>query len=203
MLSHGLERPRGLRPPAPISRRTASKTPSLSTASQLTSLPPRPPRPCGLRRRPERPSVPGLRTRPRGIYKGLGGSLCSVFVQGRKRPRVEGWLGVGIEVRPRPGGDELHANAVKDVLGVFEDVAVEEAQHREPEALEPVTACVVASTVASVRRPVGFDHEPGLGAEEVGDERPDGVLAAKLRARQPPAAQQLPQRPLCGCRGAT
>jgi hypothetical protein len=29
------------------------------------------------------------------------------------------------------------------------------------------------------------------------------VLAAKLRARQPPAAQQLPQRPLCGCRGAT
>ncbi len=120
-------------------------------------------------------------------------------------PRERGSEGspLGSRVRHPPRRDELRANAAEDLIHVFEDVPVEEAQDREPEALEPEIAGSVALSLVSVRRPVGLDHEAGVGAEEVGDEGTDGVLAAKFRARKPSIAQQLPQHPLGRRRGPT
>jgi hypothetical protein len=140
--------------------------------------------------------LPSPQPLSRSAGEGLGGCVRWVFFEDGTRRRFRIGLDFGIEVRPRPGRDEVRANATEHVLGVFEDVAVEEAQDREPEALEPVIARGVPSSFASVRSPVGFDHEPGFGAEEVDDEGPDGVLATKLRARKPSIAEQLPQRPL-------
>ncbi len=43
---------------------------------------------------------------------------------------------------------------------------------------------------------IKLDYEPGFNAREVGEERSDGVLPAKLVAREPSIAQARPEQAL-------
>jgi hypothetical protein len=65
---------------------------------------------------------------------------------------------------------------------------------------KPSIATAVARGPWKVRGTISFDDEARILAEEIDDERSDGVLAAELGVHDLPAPQHLPKHPLGGRR---
>lgn len=87
----------------------------------------------------------------------------------------------------------LLRSAGRDHL-VAEDVVVSEAENAVAAcAKELVPRWIPRRRVVTA---VGFDHQHGLVAEEVGKERADRSLPWELRAAEPAISEKLPQNPL-------
>lgn len=78
------------------------------------------------------------------------------------------------------------------VAGV-EDLAVCEADHLEPEALEVGVAAGVVLGSLGMDAAVEFDDEGGFQADEVDDEGADRALATPLPAFQASGAKDCPE----------
>ena len=74
------------------------------------------------------------------------------------------------------------ANALEDSRGALEDLAVLEAQDRQPCRGEAKVARLITKRRRIVTSTIRFDDEPRLLAKEVDDEGAEGLLPAKLHA---------------------
>lgn len=90
------------------------------------------------------------------------------------------------------------ANALEDVRGPVQDLAVLEAQDGEAGGGEPMVTHAITERWREVASPIGFDDEARLVAEEVDHEGTEGLLPAKLRALEPASSQPSPELSLCG-----
>jgi hypothetical protein len=69
---------------------------------------------------------------------------------------------------------------------------VPEPQDAETLLFQPGGAPGICDAVAMLAA-IGFDDQSGVVAEEIGDERADGNLPAKLEGAEPPIAQHRPE----------
>jgi hypothetical protein len=89
------------------------------------------------------------------------------------------------------GRDDL-----KHGIDLREHVVVPEAQDAEVPVVKPPSARCVLVPGLRVLAAVQFDDEPSLRACEVGDEWPNGVLAAEAQSMDLPATQPAPEQTL-------
>ena len=75
---------------------------------------------------------------------------------------------------------EKTTDLVEDAVGMVQDQVVGQTKDDKAGGSKPSIATAVAQGPWKVRGTIGFDHEPCILAEEVDDERSDGVLAAEL-----------------------
>jgi len=76
-----------------------------------------------------------------------------------------------------------------------EDFTIPEAQNRQTGGTQPAIPCSLRFGWGKVEGPIGFDHDPGLFAEEIDDKWPQRLLTTELRTVEPSIAKQSPQMP--------
>jgi hypothetical protein len=90
---------------------------------------------------------------------------------------------------------EEPTDLVKDAVGMVQDQVVGQTKDDKTGGRKPSIATAVAQGPWVVRGTISFDNEACLLAEEIDDERSDGMLAAELGPHDLPAAQHLPKHP--------
>jgi hypothetical protein len=95
---------------------------------------------------------------------------------------------------------EVTTDLGKDAVRMVQDLAVGQTKDDKASSHKPSVAASVAQRLGEVWRTIRFDDETGFPAEEVDDERSDGMLSAELGLHDLPAAQHGPKL-LFGGRG--
>ena len=98
-------------------------------------------------------------------------------------------------------GSEETTDLVKDAVGMVQDQMVGQTKDDKAGGRKPSIATAVAQRPREEGGTIRFDDEASILAEEIDDERSDGVLAAELGLHDLPAAQHLPKHPF-GRRGS-
>jgi hypothetical protein len=88
---------------------------------------------------------------------------------------------------------EVTSDLVQNAVRMVQDLAVGQTKDDETSCLQPSVAAAVAQRLGEVRSAIRFDDKAGFLAEEVDDERSDGMLSAKLGLHDLPAAQHGPK----------
>jgi len=101
---------------------------------------------------------------------------------------------------PLPKGEgcclsDSAAYRVEDAGSFVEDFTIPEAQNRQTGGTQPAIPCSLRFGWGKVEGPIGFDHDPGLFAEEIDDKWPQRLLTTELRTVEPSIAKQSPQMP--------
>jgi len=96
---------------------------------------------------------------------------------------------------------EKTTDLVQDAVRMVQDSAVGQTKDDEASRHQPSVATAVPQRLGEVWSAIRFDDEAGFLAEEVDDERSDGMLSAKLGLHDLPAAQHGPKL-LFGGRGS-
>src|SRR6185295_7715614 len=91
------------------------------------------------------------------------------------------------------GAKALRGDALKDGIGVIDDVGCLEAQDADAQASEVSLPRSVLEHPLGVNGTVDFDHEPQLGTVEVDDVAGNHVLTAELETRSLSAPKILPE----------
>ena len=91
-------------------------------------------------------------------------------------------------------GSERLSYSLKHAFGIAQYVVVPESQDAIACNLEEGRASIILGTIAMLAA-VGLDDQPGLMTDEVGDERPNGLLSSELGAVELARPQQAPQGP--------
>ena len=95
-------------------------------------------------------------------------------------------------------GSEGTFDSREDTLKGLEDLAVLEAKHGQTASVHEGISLQVAWRRGEMPGSVELDDQRCLGTEEIGDVRPEWVLAAKLRTSSGASAQGLPSHLLGG-----
>ena len=85
---------------------------------------------------------------------------------------------------------------MKHAVGTVEDQVVGQTKDDQTGGAKPGVTTAVAQGPWKMRGTIRFDDQSSIPAEEVDDERSDGVLAAELGAHDLPVASHLPKHPL-------
>ena len=82
---------------------------------------------------------------------------------------------------------EKTTDLVKDAVGMVQDDVVGQTKDNKTRAGKPSIAAAIAQGLGKVRGAICFDDEACFLAEEIDDERSDGMLTAKLGVHDLPA----------------
>jgi hypothetical protein len=95
----------------------------------------------------------------------------------------------------REGGEspQSSADGVEDLLWVFVDLLVREAQDGDASSAKERVAKSVTPVTAAVRFAIDLDGEAGVHAEEVGEVGTDRELTPELEAIDLASAEPLPK----------
>jgi len=82
---------------------------------------------------------------------------------------------------------------LQDRVELVHDLVIPKAQHPIALSTEKLCPSLIALSSRGVLAPIEFDNQPALNATEVGNERTDGMLPAKLYSGESPIPESRPE----------